>query len=97
MIGIGDLIVICISVYLCNWCVGNMLGKGENLDEVLEKMGMVVEGVWIVKVVYGWVKKLDIDMLIIELIYVILFENKDVCEVVDLLMGCEKKIEKELF
>ncbi|MBC8862906.1 glycerol-3-phosphate dehydrogenase, partial [Escherichia coli] len=38
-----------------------------------------------------------IDMPITESIYAILFENKDAREAVDLLMGREKKIEKESF
>ncbi|EDN8254848.1 NAD(P)H-dependent glycerol-3-phosphate dehydrogenase [Listeria monocytogenes] len=95
--GIGDLIVTCTSVHSRNWRAGNMLGKGENLDEVLEKMGMVVEGVRTAKAVHGWAKKLDIDMPITESIYAILFENKDAREAVDLLMDREKKIEKESF
>ena len=43
--GIGDLIVTCTSVHSRNWRAGNMLGKGMKLEEVLENMGMVVEGV----------------------------------------------------
>ena len=43
--GIGDLIVTCTSVHSRNWRAGNMLGKGKNLQEVLDNMGMVVEGV----------------------------------------------------
>ncbi|EFR99612.1 glycerol-3-phosphate dehydrogenase (NAD(P)+), partial [Listeria seeligeri FSL N1-067] len=95
--GIGDLIVTCTSVHSRNWRAGNMLGKGENLDDVLEKMGMVVEGVRTAKAVHGWAKKLEIDMPITESIYAILFENKDAREAVDLLMGRKKKIEKESF
>jgi glycerol-3-phosphate dehydrogenase (NAD(P)+) len=43
--GIGDLIVTCTSVHSRNWRAGNLLGKGMKLEEVLEQMGMVVEGV----------------------------------------------------
>ena len=43
--GIGDLIVTCTSVHSRNWRAGNMLGRGHNLQEVLDNMGMVVEGV----------------------------------------------------
>lgn len=48
--GIGDLIVTCTSVHSRNWRAGNMLGKGQKLEEVLENMGMVVEGVRTTKV-----------------------------------------------
>lgn len=43
--GVGDLIVTCTSVHSRNWRAGNLLGKGHKLDEVLENMGMIVEGV----------------------------------------------------
>ncbi|MDR4241348.1 NAD(P)H-dependent glycerol-3-phosphate dehydrogenase, partial [Bacillus mycoides] len=43
--GGGDLIVTCTSVHSRNWRAGNLLGKGHNLEEVLENVGMVVEGV----------------------------------------------------
>lgn len=52
LIGVGDLIVMCISVYFRNWCVGNLFGKGYKFEDVFEEMGMVVEGVCIIKVVY---------------------------------------------
>ena len=37
--GIGDLIVTCTSVHSRNWRAGNMLGKGQKLEEVLRKHG----------------------------------------------------------
>jgi len=43
--GMGDLIVTCTSVHSRNWRAGNMLGQGMKLQEVLDQMGMVVEGV----------------------------------------------------
>ncbi len=95
--GIGDLIVTCTSVHSRNWRAGNMLGKGKSLDEVLESMGMVVEGVRTAKAVYGWAEKLNIDMPISKAIYEVLFAEKAPGEAVDMLMGREKKVEKEKF
>jgi glycerol-3-phosphate dehydrogenase (NAD(P)+) len=95
--GIGDLIVTCTSVHSRNWRAGNMLGKGKSLDEVLESMGMVVEGVRTAKAVNGWAEKLNIDMPISKAIYEVLFAGKDPGEAVDMLMGRKKKVEKERF
>src|SRR5699024_11139026 len=47
--GVGDLIVTCTSVHSRNWRAGNLLGQGHPLQEVLDQMGMVVEGVRTVK------------------------------------------------
>ena len=58
--GIGDLIVTCTSVHSRNWRAGNLLGKGKNLDEVLENMGMVVEGVRTTKAAYQLSQKYDV-------------------------------------
>lgn len=96
LIGMGDLIVICISVYSWNWCVGNMFGKGYFLEEVLESMGMVVEGVRIMKVVYELVEKMEVEMLIIVVLYDVLFNGNNVKDVVGLLMGCVWKYEVEV-
>ncbi|EUJ30775.1 NAD(P)H-dependent glycerol-3-phosphate dehydrogenase [Listeria floridensis FSL S10-1187] len=95
--GIGDLIVTCTSVHSRNWNAGNMLGKGQQLDEVLSNMGMVVEGVRTAKAVHGWAQELGIDMPISEAIYEVLFSGKDPADAVDHLMGRKKKEEKETF
>ncbi|WP_163655657.1 NAD(P)H-dependent glycerol-3-phosphate dehydrogenase [Listeria sp. PSOL-1] len=95
--GIGDLIVTCTSVHSRNWRAGNMLGKGKKLTEVLDNMGMVVEGVRTAKAVNTWANKLQIEMPISKAIYQILFENQNPQVAVDRLMGRAKKEEKEKF
>ena len=80
--GIGDLIVTCTSVHSRNWRAGNMLGKGKNLDEVLDNMGMVVEGVRTTKAAYQLAKKYDVNMPITNALYDVLFngiEHKRCC------------------
>lgn len=56
LFGVGDLIVMVISVYLCNWCVGNELGVGQDFKMVIDIMGMVIEGILLIKVVYEFVQ-----------------------------------------
>ncbi len=55
--GLGDLIVTCTSVHSRNWRAGHMLGKGKSMEEVLEEMGMVVEGIRTTQAAYELAKK----------------------------------------
>ncbi len=91
--GMGDLIVTCTSVHSRNWRAGNMLGKGMKLQEVLDQMGMVVEGVRTTKAAYQLSKKYDVPMPITEQLYDVLFVDKSPKEAVDILMGRVKKRE----
>lgn len=93
--GIGDLIVTCTSVHSRNWRAGNMLGKGQKLEEVLENMGMVVEGVRTTKAAYQLAKKYDVNMPITEALYHVLFDEQDVKAAVDQLMTRMKTNEME--
>nr|WP_239454496.1 NAD(P)H-dependent glycerol-3-phosphate dehydrogenase [Bacillus suaedaesalsae] len=93
--GIGDLIVTCTSVHSRNWRAGNLLGKGHSLDEVLENMGMVVEGVRTTKAAYQLAKKMNVSMPITNALYDVLFNNKDPKEAVDSLMARGKTHEIE--
>lgn len=91
--GIGDLIVTCTSVHSRNWRAGNMLGKGEKLEDVLENMGMVVEGVRTTKAAKQLALKYNVSMPITDALYSVLFEGVDVKEAVENLMSRERKQE----
>ncbi|GIO22612.1 NAD(P)H-dependent glycerol-3-phosphate dehydrogenase [Oceanobacillus sp. J11TS1] len=91
--GVGDLIVTCTSVHSRNWRAGNLLGKGNNLDQVLEEMGMVVEGVRTVQAAHQLAKEQNVEMPITEGIYQVLFEDKNPKDVVDELMNRSKRQE----
>jgi glycerol-3-phosphate dehydrogenase (NAD(P)+) len=93
--GMGDLIVTCTSVHSRNWRAGNMIGKGHSLDEVLESMGMVVEGVRTTKAAHHLAKEIDVEMPITSALYGVLFEGKDAKEAVDYLMSRIRKHEVE--
>lgn len=73
--GVGDLIVTCTSIHSRNWQCGHLIGKGENLETVMNKIQMAVEGVYTTKVVYDIAQKNHIDMPITTAIYRILYEN----------------------
>lgn len=93
--GIGDLIVTCTSVHSRNWRAGNMLGKGMKLNEVLENMGMVVEGVRTTKAAHQLADKYDVQMPITNALYSVLFNEFNPKEAVDNLMGRLKTHENE--
>lgn len=93
--GIGDLIVTCTSVHSRNWRAGNLLGKGHKLDEVLENMGMVVEGVRTTKAAYQLAEKLQVKMPITSALYDVLFNEIHPKDAVDKLMARGKTDEME--
>ncbi|MBP2240688.1 glycerol-3-phosphate dehydrogenase (NAD(P)+) [Cytobacillus eiseniae] len=93
--GIGDLIVTCTSVHSRNWRAGHLLGKGHNLQEVLDNMGMVVEGVRTTKAAKQLAEKYRVNMPIADALYDVLFNNVNAKDAVDRLMARGKKNEMD--
>jgi len=93
--GLGDLIVTCTSVHSRNWKAGNLLGQGKSLDEVIEGMGMVIEGVRTTKAAHQLSVKYGVSMPLTEALYSVLFDNVPPKEAVDQLMSRMKKQEIE--
>ncbi|MFB4169227.1 NAD(P)H-dependent glycerol-3-phosphate dehydrogenase [Virgibacillus sp. JSM 102003] len=93
--GVGDLIVTCTSVHSRNWRAGNLLGKGQKLEAVLDEMGMVVEGVRTTKAANQFAEKQQIEMPITNGIYQILFDDMNPRNVVEQLMNRSKKEEMD--
>ena len=75
--GIGDLIATCMSKHSRNRHVGEEIGKGRKLSDVLAEMVMVAEGVATTKSVYDLAKKYNVELPIVNEVYEILFEDKD--------------------
>lgn len=93
--GVGDLIVTCTSVHSRNWRAGNLLGKGHSLDEVLENMGMIVEGVSTTKAARELAAALGVEMPITETIYSVLYEGKAIEQAAKEIMLRDGKEENE--
>ncbi|GAA0444184.1 NAD(P)H-dependent glycerol-3-phosphate dehydrogenase [Lentibacillus halophilus] len=93
--GVGDLIVTCTSTHSRNWRAGNMLGQGWKLDDVLEQMGMAVEGVRTTKAASQFAHQQQIEMPITNGLYQVLFEDKAPGDVVDQLMNRHKREEMD--
>jgi glycerol-3-phosphate dehydrogenase (NAD(P)+) len=93
--GIGDLIVTCTSMHSRNRRAGILIGKGNSLDDALEQVGMVVEGVSAAKPAYELSKKYGVTMPIVTEAYRILFEGKSPEHAVCELMARDKKEEMQ--
>ena len=91
--GMGDLIVTCLSQHSRNRYVGEHIGKGETLDQVLAGMKMIAEGVPTCRSTRALAKKLGVEMPIVEAVYQMLFENRKVEDVVKEIWGRELKAE----
>lgn len=93
--GVGDLIVTCTSLHSRNRRAGVLLGQGKPLEQVLQEVGMVVEGVKTTKVAYELSQERGISMPIIEEAYHVLFEGSNPKIGVSNLMMRGKKHELE--
>lgn len=91
--GIGDLIVTCMSKHSRNRHVGEQIGKGRKLDEILSEMVMVAEGVKTTRSVHQLMKKFYVEMPISEQVYKVLFEGKPPIKAVRDLMSRDPKEE----
>lgn len=91
--GIGDLIVTCASMHSRNRRAGILIGKGASMEEAMEEVKMVVEGVYSAKAGFALAKKYQVSMPIIEQVNEVLFDNKSADLAVKELMERDKKIE----
>jgi len=91
--GIGDLIVTCASVHSRNRKAGYLMGQGKSMQEAMDEVQMVVEGVYSAKAAAKLAKKYEVPMPIVDEINKILFEEKDPKQAVDDLMLRESKSE----
>lgn len=91
--GIGDLIVTCASVHSRNRKAGVLIGQGKSMEEAMEEVKMVVEGVYSAKAAMGLSEKYKVSLPIIEQVNKVLFENKPAAEAVLDLMLRDKKDE----
>lgn len=91
--GIGDLIVTCASVHSRNRKAGYLMGKGYSMQEAMDEVQMVVEGVYSAKAAKSLSEKYQVEMPIIDEVNKVLFEGKQASEAVKDLMLRDKKVE----
>jgi glycerol-3-phosphate dehydrogenase (NAD(P)+) len=91
--GMGDLVATCISRQSRNRHVGEELGRGQTIDEIVAAMNMVAEGVKSSKAVLDLSVRVGVEMPIAEQIVAVLYHGKQASEIVPALMQREAKPE----
>ena len=85
--GMGDLIATCISTQSRNRYVGEQLGRGRKIDEIIAEMHMVAEGVKTTSVVMELAQQYGVDMPIAEEVFGVLTEGRSAIEAYRGLLG----------
>ena len=93
--GLGDLVATCTSPLSRNRTVGEQLGRGRSLDEVIGEMRMVAEGVKSSRSIHDLATKHDVDMPITAHVVQVLHEGMTPPEMLRSLMSREAKPENE--
>lgn len=85
--GMGDLIATCISPQSRNRYVGEQLGKGRTIDDIVSEMSMVAEGVKTSKVVMELAEQYGVDLPIAASVYSVVHEGAPATEAYRGLLG----------
>ncbi len=80
--GVGDTMVTCTSPLSRNYQVGYCLAKGETLESILENVVTIAEGVNTAKVLHDFAQSKGLEIPIIEGVYQVLYEKRDVMDVI---------------
>ncbi|HDJ28273.1 MAG TPA: NAD(P)-dependent glycerol-3-phosphate dehydrogenase [Proteobacteria bacterium] len=91
--GMGDLVLTCTGDLSRNRSVGIALGQGKTLDEILNGMNMVAEGVKTTLSAYQLAAKVGVEVPITEQMYKILYQQKDPRQAVTDLLSRNLKAE----
>jgi glycerol-3-phosphate dehydrogenase (NAD(P)+) len=89
--GVGDLIATCSSAKSRNYQVGYALGEGLSLEDAVERLGEVAEGVNTLRVLKARAEQLDVYMPLVAGLHAILFEGRTLKQVIGALMSGEPK------
>jgi len=93
--GIGDLMVTCMSRHSRNRGVGERLGKGENIQQIMDSMQQVAEGVWNCRAAKELANELGVSVPITEQVYEVVHNGKNPRQAVRDLMTRSAKPEWE--
>ena len=84
--GIGDLIVTCASMHSRNRRAGILIGQGRTMQEAMDEVHQIVEGVYSARAGKTLADRYGVDMPIVLAVHGVLFENKSAAEAVHELM-----------
>jgi len=84
--GIGDLIATATSELSRNFAFGARLGKGEKLEDILQSMDEVVEGVRTLKIVFHLARSYKVHVPITNMIYHVIYDGYEIDRAINYLM-----------
>ncbi|TNE85088.1 MAG: NAD(P)-dependent glycerol-3-phosphate dehydrogenase [Deltaproteobacteria bacterium] len=93
--GMGDLVLTCTGNLSRNRRVGLALGEGRTLQDILDELGEVAEGVTTAKSAYNLAKRVGVELPITEQVYKLLYEDKPVMNALLDLLGRERRAERD--
>lgn len=93
--GMGDLVLTCTGNLSRNRRVGLALGQGRTLQDILDELGEVAEGVTTASSAWKLSKELGVEMPITAQIHAMLYEDKPVHEALRDLMGRDRRAERD--
>ncbi|MBQ8847574.1 MAG: NAD(P)-dependent glycerol-3-phosphate dehydrogenase [Candidatus Gastranaerophilales bacterium] len=91
--GMGDLIATASSPHSRNYTVGSLIAQGKKIDDILEHLGSVAEGVKTSKALCELAKKLNIEVPVSNAIYEAVYTDITPKEILDKLMNRKLKVE----
>jgi glycerol-3-phosphate dehydrogenase (NAD(P)+) len=91
----GDLVLTCTGDLSRNRRVGLGLGQGKTLEQILEEVGQVAEGVRTTLSARNLGIAAGVEMPITEQVYLMLYEDKPVPEALRDLLGRDRKAERD--
>jgi len=93
--GVGDLVATCVSPLSRNYRVGYAVGKGENLEQAIESLGEVAEGINTLRYIKHQANENGIYMPLVSALYAVLFEGAKTDQVASALMTGEQNTDVE--
>ena len=93
--GVGDLLVTCSSPLSRNYQLGFKMANGMSLEDAADSLGKLAEGVNTLKVVRVKKDELAVYMPLVEGLYQLLFEQRDMAEIIEVLMSANEGMDVE--
>jgi glycerol-3-phosphate dehydrogenase (NAD(P)+) len=92
--GVGDLIATCFSRHSRNRRLGERLGQGKSLADIMRGMKTVAEGIPTARSAFECARKLGVETPIIDQVYAVLHEGKPPAQAMQELLGRDQKSER---
>jgi len=92
--GAGDLVATCFSKHSRNRRVGEELGRGRKLSEIIEAMQTTAEGVPTAKSAFECARKLEVATPVIDEVYALVHRGKPATQAMEDLLARDQKAER---